>query len=338
MIDVLVVGGGPAGMATALHATRAGLHTIVLEPREAPIDKACGEGLMPAAVRALQRMDVTVDGMPIRGIRYGAASVHADTDFSHGLGLGVRRTELHARLHDACLREGVEFRPTRVQDVEQDADGVRAGGLSARYLVGADGLHSLVRRHVDPQAHPGRRRRWGIRAHFAVAPWTDRVEVHWNGSSEAYVTPVAPDCVGVALLGSRGGSFEERLRSFVQLRGMLPAQPVARPMAAGPLRQDVSTRVRGRVLLVGDAAGYVDALTGEGLAIGFACAEAAVRRIVSSNAAAYEHDHRRITRRYRLVTEALLFAASRTPTRRLIVPTAARFPAVFGRVVSLLSG
>ncbi|MFD6891903.1 NAD(P)/FAD-dependent oxidoreductase, partial [Streptomyces sp. NPDC059957] len=70
MIDLLVVGGGPAGLATAIHGALAGFDVVVAEPRPAPIDKACGEGLMPGAVRALEALGVTVPGHPLRGIRY----------------------------------------------------------------------------------------------------------------------------------------------------------------------------------------------------------------------------------------------------------------------------
>jgi flavin-dependent dehydrogenase len=338
VLDLLVAGGGPAGLATALHAQAAGLAVAVVEPRTGPIDKACGEGLMPPAVAALRRLGVEPVGQPFRGIRYRAGRHEATADFRAGPGLGVRRTALHAAMTEAVERHGIEIVCRRVEEVEQDEDGVRAAGLRARFLVAADGLHSPIRRRLGLDGGVARPpARFGIRAHFACAPWTDRVEVHWAASSEAYVTPVGPDCIGVAVLGADHGSFATRLAAFPQLRSQLPDAPVGRVRGAGPLRQHVRSRVAGRVLFVGDAAGYVDALTGEGLAISVACAEALTDRVAAGRPERYEHDYRTITRRYRMITAALLAAGRQPFLRRRIVPTAERAPWLFRAAVDQLA-
>ena len=122
--------------------------------------------------------------------------------------------------------------------------------------------------------------RYGLRRHYRVAPWTDLVEVHLTPRAEAYVTPVSPDVVGIALLLPRpgDGSFEARLSAFPALSRRLAGAACASDVrGAGPMRQDVRRRVYGRVLLVGDASGYLDALTGEGLGVGLAQAEALAR-------------------------------------------------------------
>ena len=336
-LDVVIAGGGPAGLVTALYAARAGLRVAMVEPREAPIDKACGEGLMPAAVRALEDLGVRPAGQPFRGIAYLDKDRTAVADFRDGTGLGVRRPVLHAHLHEAVAAAGVEVLPRRVDGVEQRPGAVRAAGVSARYLVAADGLHSAVRDGVGLAARERGRRRWGMRAHFAVAPWSDRVEVYWAEAGEAYVTPVGRDCVGVAVLGSDRIPFADQLARFPRLRARLPATPVDRPRGAGPLRQDVPARVAGRVLLVGDAAGYVDALTGEGMALAFGCARALVGRIVADDPAGYERDYRRLSRRYRWLTRALLAAAGRPLVRARIVPVAAGAPRLFGAAVAQLA-
>jgi flavin-dependent dehydrogenase len=340
-VDVVVAGSGPVGLAAAVLATRAGLSACVVEHRPDPLDKACGEGLMPGAVRALAGLGVVVAGHPFRGIRYVTAdgSSSADALFRHGLGLGVRRTELARALAERAELAGVERRHGVVGAVRQDRDGVEAAGVRGRWLLAADGLHSVVRQQLGLARPGGSPRRWGLRRHFAAAPWTDVVEVHWSTEAEAYVTPVADDCVGVAVLTSRRGrTYDEWLDAFPLLRSRLDgAEPASRVLGAGPLEQVVACRVDGRVLLVGDAAGYVDALTGEGIALGLAQASAAVACIAAGRARAYEGEWRRVTRRYRVLSRAVLAAAQQDQVRRAVVPAAAALPLVYGALVRALA-
>lgn len=339
MIDVLVAGGGPAGIASAIHCARLGLRTAVVEPRTSPVDKACGEGLMPAAVRALDELAGPAPGIELRGIRYLDTAGHqADAPFRAGPGRGVRRTVLHSVLHSALAGAGVEVVEGRADEVTQDADGVCVDGRRARYLVAADGLHSPLRTRLGLGARDSRPARFGLRRHYAVAAWSDLVEVYWSESSEAYVTPVAPDLVGVAVLSSAREPFEQQLRRFPQLLDRLPEQAATRTRGAGPLRQGCTARVAGRVLLVGDAAGYVDALTGEGIAISLACARQLARCLAEERPADYEWHWRRETRRYRLLTETLLLAGRSPLLRRGLVPSAQRLPRVFGAAVNQLAG
>lgn len=337
MIDLVVAGGGPAGLTAALHAARGGLEVVLYEPRPAPIDKACGEGLMPGAVAALADLGVHPDGRPLRGIRYVAGRRSVVADFRAGPGRGVRRTTLHAALRGAVADAGIPVRPAAVGTVVQHPDGVEVDGVRARYLVAADGLHSPIRRGLGLDVPVTAARRFGLRRHVRLAPWTDYVEVHWAPAAEAYVTPVGPDLVGIAVLTSTRASFDEHLDAFPALRERVDGVPVTAVRGAGPLRQRSRRRVAGRVLLVGDAAGYVDALTGEGVALGMAQARAAVAAIVAGAPAGYEPEWRRLTRRYELMTRALVGATSTTVGRRALVPLAVALPRVFGAAVNALA-
>lgn len=335
MIDVLVVGGGPVGLAAAIEARMAGLSVTVVEHRAGAIDKACGEGLMPGAVPLLARLGVEPDGMPLRGVSYRARGRVADHDFRDGPGLGVRRTTLHSALRDRALALGASLETAKVGSVTQSPDHVEAAGVRARWLLAADGLHSTVRRAVGLEGSPQGRRRYGLRRHFAIAPWTDRIEVHWGRDAELYVTPVAPDVVGVAVLGPQRTSFAAALAGIPELTARLAnAQPVSPLAGAGPLRQAARAPSAGRVLLVGDASGYVDAITGEGLRLGFDQARAAIAAITGGPA--YDAEWRRITRDFRVLTDGLVRAAG-SPLRGAIVPAARALPGLYGAIVERLA-
>ena len=336
MIDLLVAGGGPAGLATAILGARAGLEVVVVERRHGPVDKACGEGLMPHAVVLLNEIGVDPPGEAFRGITYLNGSHRVTGRFRAGAGRGVRRTALHAGLLETATAAGVRIEHAEIGPVSQAADSVRCSGFHARYLAAADGLHSPIRSALG-LAQPSRgRRRWGIRRHHVMAPWSDCVEVYWGREAEAYVTPVAADCVGVAVLTSRKGGFETHLSEFPALQERVCGRAHGPDRAAGPLRQRVRGRAAGRVLLVGDAAGYVDALTGEGLGIAFGAAKLLVECIAAERPQDYDRRWRRMSRRYRLLTAAAL-EVSGSPMRSMIVPVAARFPSVFRGAVNLLA-
>ncbi|WP_210502429.1 NAD(P)/FAD-dependent oxidoreductase [Nocardioides xinjiangensis] len=337
MRDLVVAGGGPVGMAAALHAHRAGLSVVVREPRTGPIDKACGEGLMPGAVAELARIGVHPRGRHLAGIHYlDGTGAGATARFTAGPGRGVRRTVLHDALAQRLAEAGIAVEARAVTDVGDAGDHLLVDGEPVRHLIAADGLHSPVRRLVGLDGPPATRRRFGQRCHVQQAPWTELVEVHWSHRAEAYVTPVDDDLVGVAVLGEAGSRFDDLLDDFPRLRERLTGART-RVLGAGPLRQRARARSAGRVLLVGDAGGYVDALTGEGIALGLAQARAAVACLAAGRPDHYEAQARRLVRRHELLTLALLRATAHPPVRRGLVPAATRLPWLFSAAVNQLA-
>lgn len=339
--DVLIAGGGPIGLATALELHARGMTAVVLEPREGTIDKACGEGLMPGALAALSRLGIDPAGHPLRGIRYQDARRSVTHRYRSAVGRGVRRTVLHDALRARAAEVGIETRRERVDDIAQHDDAVVVGTMRARWLIGADGLHSTVRTAtgLDRPARESARgaRRFGLRQHFAVAPWSDLVDVTYLPAAELYVTPVDEGTVGVAVLAPRPLDLTTAIEQAPALRERLAAAGQASSLrGAGPLRQRTRARTGGRVALVGDASGYVDALTGEGLRVGLAQAQVLADCLAAGSLAGYERAWARSTRDFRVLTAGLLAAAS-SPARGLIVPTARALPGVFGAVVERLA-
>ncbi len=339
--EVLIVGGGPAGLAAAIAARREGLEVTVVDRRRPPIDKACGEGLMPDGLEILRRLGVELaaDRMrPFYGIRYLDGETTAVGRFPGVSGAGVRRLELHRALVRRAEQAGVDLRwQTRVEAVNDLRLETSAGTFVARWVVGADGLRSRLRAWAGLDAPESAWQRFGVRRHFAVAPWSDCVEVYWARDCEAYVTPVAAGEVGVAMLWSgRKAGFDRLLESFPRLAGRLAgARPASKDRGCGPLRQRVRAVTRGRLALIGDAAGYLDAITGEGLSIAFHQAEALATALKAADLRLYARRCRRIVALPETMTRLLLFVERRPALRRRVIRALAREPAIFSRLLAV---
>ena len=357
--DVAVVGGGPAGLATAAFATRAGLATILFERSSGPPDKACGEGLMPAGLRVLDALGVTPrigarDSHPILGIRYiqedGSC---AEGRLPGGGGCGIRRTALTAALAACAGETGADLRwNCAVNGFARSADSVTlataASEVRARVLVAADGLHSRLRSLADLDRPNRARQRFGVRQHFRVEPWSDWVEVHLHEGFEAFVTPVGNERVGVAFLWEKDAApgpptIEKFLERSPALAERLAGAPVdSRPRGAGPFAHAVRARIADRTVLVGDAAGYVDAITGEGMSLSFLCAEAlgAILPAALAHGATraalepYERLAAREFRRYALTCRSLLVLTRHARIRRRVVRFLGRRPRLFSRLIA----
>ncbi len=358
--DAVVVGGGPAGLAFAAFAARRGLDVLVLERREGPIDMACGEGILPAGVRALEPLGIFARVPPaersaLRAIRWiDAAAGEARLALPAPGGVAIRRTALSAALLAAARQAGAEVvQGAPVVRHRREADAIVAegplGDVPARVLVAADGLNSPTRRREGLAVPVRGPARYGIRRHFAVAPWSEDVEVHFGERAEAYVWPSGPQRVGVAFLYEPGTAGDprqllERFPAVAQRVG--DAAEASAPRGVGPFAQSARARVADRLVLLGDAAGYVDAITGEGLSIAFGCAddlagllpEALVRGAGMEALRPFELAWRRRFLPYAAWTRALLVLSRRPRLRRRILALAAARPRPFERVVAAAVG
>ncbi len=342
--DVCIVGGGPAGLAASLALRQAGFDVVLVDAAHPPIDKACGEGIMPDGLAALSDLGVDLDrrqGARFAGIRLINGTQEVSARFPCGTGHGLRRTLLHQQLVDAAARAGVRLlwkhRLTGLArgHVLLDGDSVRC-----RWIVGADGQQSRTRYHAGLEPDSPGKVRFGMRQHFRIAPWSEFVEVHWSGYGEMYVTPVGQDEVCVAFLSSRKNlRFEQALPHFPALQAHLKDAIVDEPprgAVTSSLRLD---RVQWRdVALIGEAAGSVDSITGEGLAMSFRQALALAEAIRTGDLSGYERAHRRIMRLPRAMSALMLSMDGRPAFRARVFRTFQARPELFARMLALHTG
>lgn len=333
--DVFVIGGGPIGLAAAIASRRKGFNVVVADGREPPIDKACGEALLPDSLASAQRLGLELpleDSFPLRGIRFLGEGVSVAGEFPNGCGRGFRRTILHRALVDQAERCGVELRwACPVSDL---------AGISARWIVGADGTASRVRSWAGLDACRNDTQRYGFRVHYRIAPWTDFIEIHWGESCQIAVTPIASDEIGVAVLsGNLKLRVRDALRQFPALAARLVGIEESSTERGGVTASRRLRRVaRGNVALVGDASGSVDAITAEGLRLGFQQALVLADAIEHGDLAPYESEHRRLAIRPRFMAKFTLTVDRWRGVRKRAFPAMAAHPELFGALLAMHVG
>ena len=294
--EVLIVGGGPAGVAAAIALRQRGIDCTVVEARAPAIDKACGEGLMPDSRAVLAQLGVALtaaDGRAFVGIRFVNSTHSVEARFTDGEGIGVRRPHLHALL--AARASGCDWArllwESRIEldkdfssggpsgsAAGQHEDGARTALVNGhpvryRWLIGADGQASAVRRWAGLEGARKRSMRYGFRTHYRVdaSAGFDMVEIHWGRRGQLYVTPVAPDCVCVVYLArdariGRENYLDEFPAVARRLAGLEVISQRRGAVSATCRLRRVATEF---VALAGDASGSADSITGEGLAVSF---------------------------------------------------------------------
>ncbi len=359
MYDVAITGASIAGAATAIHLARRGRSVIVLDRDTFPRRKACGEGLFPGGVRELESLGVLGDlagnGAPLEAIRFRAGHDVAEAPLG---GLGIARNLLDGALLAAAKREGVEVQTgVAVKRFELRERRIRAlvtsgGEVEARAFVAADGLHSRLRRLARLDVpRPGNR--YGVSAHVRFpGPLPPAVDVTFGERCELYITPVDRELANVALLvyrdemprfaGRLAEAYAETIAAHPALTG---AAIVDTPRVAGPFPRACRRTWRGNLVLAGDAAGFVDGISGEGMSAALQgappCAAAVDRYLATGSYdpfRQYDRERRALVRNSNALARLSVLMAGREWTARLAVRNLARRPETFARLVAMNTG
>lgn len=333
--DIFIIGGGPAGLAAAIAARLKGFDVVVADAAQPPIDKACGEGLMPDSLEALRRLGVAFDqeqSFVFRGIRFIGAGSNVAADFRRDPGIAVRRTRLHRILIDRAEEVGVKLQwRTPVRDLND---------IRARWIVGADGQNSRVRRWAGLDAARRESFRYGFRRHYRVRPWTEFMEIYWGPGCQMYVTPVGAGEACVALITRDPHMrIDAAMPHFPELaRRLTGADIVSEERGAVTATRRLRRIYRDRAVLIGDASGSVDAITGEGMSLSFRQALLLADALESGDLRTYAAGHRRLMRRPAYMAQLMLLLDRFPRARPHVLRLFAAEPVIFERLLAVHAG
>jgi geranylgeranyl reductase family protein len=320
MLDVLIAGAGPAGALAALRLARAGARVLLVDRARFPRDKLCGDTLNPGALRILARYgldtEVHASGVALEGMLLtNDRGVQVRGRYGRGrVGRALTRRRFDERLVRAAAAAGAQVQDgVRVQGalVEERAGGRRVYGavltgrdggalrVPAALTIACDGRRSTLAFGLGLARQPDTPRRWAIGAYFdGVEELSSLGEMHIRRGHYLGVAPMGDGLANVCLVTQRGAGFDDPARL---LDRHVAADPVIGPRFAGarrissatvigPLAVDVSTAGAPGLLLAGDAAGFVDPMTGDGLRLALRGAELAAEAAEAALGAVGEGD------------------------------------------------
>jgi menaquinone-9 beta-reductase len=342
--EVFVIGGGPAGLAAAIAARQHGFHVTVADGAYPPIDKACGENLMPDAIPPLEQLGISFaenECHRLQGVRFLSSGLSAEARFPSKCAIGVRRTTLHRLMIERAAGLGIDLL-WRTPVTGMSRDGVCLGErtISAKWIIGADGGNSRVRRWAGLDTSRPTGIRYGFRRHYRVAPWTDRIELYWARHAQGYVAHVTEDqvCIGLMSRDPRMRA-DEALGCFPELKARLcGAEIISNERGACSVTRRLKRVYRSNVALIGDASGTVDVITGEGLGLAFNQAIILADCLRLGELSRYQLEHRRLMRRPSLMARLMLTMDGRTWLQRRALKIFGKRPEIFRRLLALHVG
>ena len=300
---------------------------------------------MPETQVALGELGVRLPkdaGHRFRGIRFVQGDTQVAAEFPEGQGVGIRRTRLHERLIQEAETCGVKLL-WKTPVVGLESDGVRLNDetVAARWIVGADGGHSRVRRWSGLNRAVTSSHRLAGRRHYRVRPWSEYMEIYWGPRMQAYVTPIAREEVCIVTMGEtvEDAEFEPAMEALSNLRERLSgAELCSRERGTITVAQTLEQVWRGNVALVGDASGGVDAITGEGLRLAFRQALALANAMREGNLHKYGRVHKQLARRPLWMGRLLLQLGRYDRMRLRALRRLSKDPELFARLLAIHVG
>lgn len=319
--DVIVVGGGPAGSVAAIVLARAGVRVRLFDRARFPRRKLCGDTLNPGVRALLARLGLSgateQGGTPVAGMVVTGGGVAVTGRYPRGVtGLALTRAVLDARLLDAAGKAGVEIDEGTLVSGAYCPRGATVGGVRvaqrgggargivrARLCIAADGRHSTLAFTLGLSRHPESPRRWAVGSYYTgVEGMTDFGEMHVRRGHYIGVAQVPGGLVNACLVTpdrARLRDPERALRETLAGDPMLRerfarARPVAPVVTLGPLAVDARAAGMPGLLLAGDAAGFIDPMTGDGLRFAIRGGELAARAALHALETGDQNAHERL--------------------------------------------